>query len=315
MTLGASSQLLRRTGVACLSIILPVALEPNGHPGRPSCSSGALARVASAAIVIAAIAAVPLAPTCAAWPGSLIRDAPSPADSIPTQLPLIPYSVAIVAIGAAGTTTIVLPEPADEVVTSSHDAFSVEVAGPRLSIRVAAIEPARRGADLFVTIGDVTYTFELALDPRAGGRTFEAHESEKPGLGRPLSVTGAAARAEHFAPAVMFVDAAALSLPPVVTSIGRLTRIELPTSPVNILILDPESFSVDVRGSNLYVAPSPDLAGLKESERRGRLQVFMNGGAVFDFDLRVGPAGGHHRGVVVRVALAPERRVLRRRSP
>ncbi len=160
MTLGAASHLLRRTGVACLSSIPPVALEPSGHTTRPSYSSGALARVASAALVIAAIAAVPLAPTCAAWPGSQIRDAPGAADSIPTQLPLIPYSVAIVAIGATGTTTIVLPEPAGEVVTSSHDAFSVEVAGQRLSIRVAAIEPARRGADLFVIIGDVTYTLD-----------------------------------------------------------------------------------------------------------------------------------------------------------
>jgi hypothetical protein len=213
-----------------------------------------------------------------------------------------------------GPTTIVLPETAGEVVTSSLDAFSVEVAGPLLSIRVVGSGPARRGADLFVTIGDVTYTLELLLDPRAGARTFEAYESQTEGAGRPVSVTGAAARGETSVTAVMFVDAAALSLPPVVTSIGRLTRIELPTPPVNILVLDPESFSVDVRGSNLYVTPSPDLVGLKASERRGRVQVFMNGGAVFDFDLRVGPAGRHHRGVIVRVALAPERRVLRRRS-
>lgn len=310
---------------AAASVCETVEKKPGDDRQRPATPSrwprpatrSELGPAARLAVAIALIAVLGPSTSGAISKGAVRRDNAGKGEiqTAPDRLPLVAYSVEVIAIGQSGATTILLPEPAAEVVAGNLDAFSVEVEGPRLTIRVVGRDEARMGADLFIAIGDVTYTFELVFDPKAPPRVFEAYEVAGHGAKRQPSVAGAGSRGSRDVAGVMFVDGAALRLPQVLTSMGRLTRIELPTAPVNILLIDSEAFSVDIRGSDIYVSPSPDLGSAKESDRLGRLQVFMNGGAVYDFDLRVGPAGRHHRVVVVRVAFAPERQVLRRRAP
>ncbi|MCC6744565.1 MAG: hypothetical protein IT175_11950 [Acidobacteria bacterium] len=226
----------------------------------------------------------------------------------PTPLVLERHAVVTVPVGRSEITTIELPSPPSEVVASGSDAFAFAVSETTLSIRTVSPDAASSGADLFISFDDRTYSLDVRMDTRAGGRQFVAREADgTPGQGRVVSASGAAVGRTGTAAAVIFVEASSLRLPPLVVARGRLTRIELPREPVNLLLTDPDSFALDLRGNDLYIGPAPGAPA-----DGCRLQILLDGGTTLDFDLQVRQGGSHHRAVIVRSGQLPERRILRR---
>lgn len=218
--------------------------------------------------------------------------------------------VAVVEIGPGAPSTLRLPAPADDVLCSDLEAYDVRVDADRVSIAPSESARLPSDADLFLAFAGTTYALELRYSSNARPREIELFDRAPDGARAPISVASAPRDASVRVPPVILVDGGALALPPVVTAAGRMTRIALPAVPVNLANRDPEAFGVELRGRDLYVTPA--LGAGREAPPRGRLQVYMNGGAVYDFELRVGSAGRHHHLVIVCVSDPPARRILRR---
>lgn len=228
----------------------------------------------------------------------MVASAPAAAADL---LDLDPYAIVPVRVGHAGA-DLVFPVEPTEVVSANLVDFPVRVDG--VSVHVLARSGVRAGvtSELFVVVSGVTCNVELEADPKADARTFE-FSGPRAFRGAPiaLAIAPAAEDAGADAPAIVFADPGAARMPMLALAPGHITRLELPDEPVNYSLADPELFSVELRGRDLYVAAAAGCA----AGSRSRLVVWLDGGDTLDFELRL--ATYHSRIVVVRAPAAAGR--------